>query len=645
MKRICLTLLAACCLTAVQAMDIWVSPSGNDLSDGSKSSPKATLQGALRQAREARRLHTAILKDPTKRIDDLGNAINIYMEDGVYFLNETLLIRPEDSGSEDCPTNILSAPNARPVLSGGIVLQDWKIVSQPAGGWKKSEDMVLSHLSNSVRAIWTTEVPKVAGRSIDFRQLYINGHKALKACDVEDPDHLNKILAVDKQARTITIPLPAQGKFHQTDGMELFLHQMWEVAVLHISEIEYTKQTAVLHFHEPESRLEFEHPWPPAVISDKGNSPFRLCGAIELMDQCGEWYHDAATRKLYYIPQPDEIISQTEAVVPVLETLVTFSGSIDRRVSHIGFKGITFMHTTWMRPSLQGYVPLQAGMYLLDAYKLPIDGTPAKANLENQAWIGRQPAAVTLKGVSNTFFDACTFQHLGAAGLDYIEASAHDRVEHCVFRDIAGSGIVAGKFSDEGIETHLAYQPEDLREVSSNMLIKNNFVYDCASEYWGCVGIIAGYVRDFRIEHNEVCELPYSGISVGWGWIREANCMKDNLIIANEVHHFGRHNYSCGGLYTLSAQTGTVIAENYVHDIYHPDYVHDTTQGHYIYLDEASSWMTIRDNWCTEAHFGQNQPGLNHWENNGPQAGDSIRSKAGIEGNWKQIRNSLFREW
>jgi hypothetical protein len=198
-----------------------------------------------------------------------------------------------------------------------------------------------------------------------------------------------------------------------------------------------------------------------------------------------------------------------------------------------------------------------------------------------------------------------------------------------------------GRFSEPGTETHLPYQPKDLREISRKAVIKDNYIFNCGSEYWGCPGILAGYVQDVLIEHNEVCELPYSGISVGWGWTRTDNCMKDNRIIANQVHHFGRHNYSCGGLYTLSAQTGTLIAENYVHDIYHPEYVHDKTQGYYIYLDEASSWMTIRDNWCSLPKFGQNQPGLNLWENNGPQLNDSIKLKAGIRAHWQHIKSAL----
>ena len=635
-------LIMAGCLFQALATDIWISPDGNDQASGTAQAPKATLQAALRQARELRRLSCLAQLgrlDSTQNPGipaDLGQNITIWLTDGCWMLDEPLLLRPEDSGTEDCPTLVRAARGARPVLSGGRAVEGWQRLDKAKTG-------VPSWLQVPAKEVWTAPLPREAGRLPEFRQLYVNGVKALNACDVEDDDHLNKILAVDKVNRTITIPAPTFAAFSEGDRPELFLHQMWETALLRIKHMEISGDVAVLSFEAPESRLEFEHPWPPAVISDKGNSPFRLCGIGALLDHPGEWVADYAAGRLYYLPRPGEDMGSAQVTVPFLETLVAVEGSLDSPVHHLEFQGITFSYSNWTRPSRMGYVPLQAGMFLLDAYKLPVEGTPAKTNLENQAWIGRQPAAVQLTGTHHIAFTECRFEHLGATGLDFREASCQDRVEGCLFHDIAGSGLMAGKFSDPGIETHLAYRPADEREICRQMIIRNNLVCHCAREYWGCVGIIAGYVQDFLIEHNEVGQLPYSGISVGWGWIREDNCMKNNRIVRNEVHHFGMHNYSCGGIYTLSAQRGTIIAGNYIHDIYHPDYVHDTTQGHYIYLDEASSWMTIRDNWCTEAHFGQNQPGENVWGQNGPEVPASVCEQAGLEADWKQNFQAINR--
>jgi hypothetical protein len=100
------------------------------------------------------------------------------------------------------------------------------------------------------------------------------------------------------------------------------------------------------------------------------------------------------TANFITIQEEGAFLGKAYVHVPTLETLVKIQGTIDHPVSHVYFKGISFQYTNWIRPSTSGHVPLQAGMYLLDAYKLKVPGTPDKKALENQAWIGRPPAAV-----------------------------------------------------------------------------------------------------------------------------------------------------------------------------------------------------------------------------------------------------------
>ena len=75
-----------------------------------------------------------------------------------------------------------------------------------------------------------------------------------------------------------------------------------------------------------------------------------------------------------------------------------------------------------------------------------------------------------------------------------------------LFKDIGGTAILAGVFSDEATEIHLPYNPKDEREVCNDMIISNNLITDVTNEDWGCVGIGAGYVRNISIEHNEIAE-------------------------------------------------------------------------------------------------------------------------------------------
>ena len=82
--------------------------------------------------------------------------------------------------------------------------------------------------------------------------------------------------------------------------------------------------------------------------------------------------------------------------------------------------------------------------------------------------------------------------------------------------------------------------------------------------------LLAGYVGDVNIEHNEISEVPYSGISLGWGWTQTVNCMRNNRVHANLIHHYAKHMYDVAGIYTLGSQPKSYVTENCVHSIYKP---------------------------------------------------------------------------
>jgi hypothetical protein len=355
-----------------------------------------------------------------------------------------------------------------------------------------------------------------------------------------------------------------------------------------------------------------------------------LTNALEFLDTPGEWFLDTKKQKVYYYPLSNEDMKDAHVVAPALETLVKYEGSADRPISHVSFVGITFAHTTWLRPSQQGHVPLQAGMYMTDAYKLQEAGLPWDANLENQAWIGRQPAAVEVHGADKICFMDCNFTHTAASALDFVSSVHYSAVYECTFNDIGGSAVVAGSFQESN-EVHIPYNPEDGREICHNLFFKLNKISDVANEDWGCVGINVGYASDVTIANNELSNLPYSGICVGWGWTKHVTPLKNNLIEKNHVHHFAKKMYAAGGIYTLSAQPGTVIRENYVHDMVLSPYMQDPNYCYYIYLDGASSHIDVRDNWTQEEKFGTNNNGPNTWENNGPTVSDEVKKNAGVK--------------
>ena len=89
--------------------------------------------------------------------------------------------------------------------------------------------------------------------------------------------------------------------------------------------------------------------------------------------------------------------------------------------------------------------------------------------------------------------------------------------------------------------------------------------------------------------------MPYTAVSVGWGWTVETTPLKDNLIRRNRVHNVMRLLSDGGGIYTLSKQPGTIIAENYIFDIVRSEWAGEFPISA-IYLDEGSSLITLTNN-------------------------------------------------
>jgi len=600
-----------------RSADIWVSPSGRDNGPGTISQPLATIARAQQKARDLHEVARTYDYQP----------IRILLRGGTYCITKPVVLKSEDSGDRTNFVTFAAAPGETPVLSGGIEIHGWKRASAISG---------LPEVSAG--KVWLADVPKLDGRILEFRQLWVNGSKAVRARS-PNGENLTRLVGWNKTNQTAVIPRVALAGVKDPAGLEMIIDQVWEIAVLRVKSIRPEGANAFLTFRQPESAIEFQHPWPPVVVKPSYQAPFFLANAIQFLDAPGEWC--VRNGKLYYWPRDGEDLSRVNVVAPAVETLVEIEGSRDEPVRNISFDGITFAHTTWLRPSQQGHVPLQACMPMISAKKLSPKGMPYHPGLDNLAFIDRPTGAVSVENARNVQFRNCTFEHLASAGLDVRSGTSNSAVEGCVFRDIGGNGIQFGKFSDTNVETHMPYNPTDERELCVNDRLANNLVTDCANEDWGGVGIVAGYVRGIRIEHNEVSDCSYTGISVGWGWTKMTNAMRDNVIHANHVRRVGTRMNDLAGIYTLSVQPGTIISENCVSDITPSRYVPDPEHWFYLYLDEGSSYITVRDNWCPMEKFLKNANGPgNVWQNNGPQVSETIRAAAGLEPAFQKLLQS-----
>lgn len=613
-------LSAAFAVSAAPA-ELWVSPDGNDRAAGTREQPFATIQMAQRKARELRRQDAPTIAD----------GIHIVVRGGTYQLAAPWLIRWEDSGTAASPTVFRAAPGERVIVSGGTAVSGWrKPTSEVAGLPGKARPHVL-----------VAEAPRVAGDRLRIRDLWVGERKAVRARTLRDGE-MHQLAGWDRPNEVATIPATVLGGIAEPAGLEMIIAQQWEIAILRVRSIERSGDLARLTFHSPESAIEFQHPWPQPILPPEGGGAFFLANAIEFLDEPGEWFQDRESGLIYYWPLAGEDVASVGATVPVLSTLLEVKGTLDRPVRHVFFRDIAFAHSAWNEPGRSGHVPLQAGMPLVEAYKIDPPGTPDKKGLENQAWITRMPAAILVDAAHDLIFEGCRFQHLAAAGVDLRSGVRDSRVEGCVIRDVGGNGIQIGSFQEGGVETHVPYAPADDREVCARIRIANNVLRDTANTDWGCVAVISGYARELQIEHNDIADTSYTGISVGWGWTRTVNASRENHILRNRIVRFATRLCDTAGVYTLSAQPGTLVSENLVDEVRIASYVDRPDHWFYLYTDEGTAHVTVRDNWIPSPRILQNANGPgNVWLNNGPEVSPLIKERAGLEPPFRRLLGSI----
>ena len=571
-----------------QPMKIYVSPTGDDRAVGTEAAPLKTIDAALRHAREARRLGQP----------GISRGIDIIVGGGVYSLDKPIFIRPEDSGSPESPTVLRGEEGQEAVVSGGVGVT----------GWRKADGD--TRLPAAARGkVWVADAPMLGNKIVYTRQLYADGRKAVRATQFAGPYAMERMEAFSPEDESITIPTPKMD-LSKADQLEMTVHQRWAIAILRVRKMEnlgggLTK----VWFHQPESRLEFAHPWPQPVIGgERGNSAYTLTNALELLDEPGEWYQDYPSGRIYYYPEDGKTPDEMDISVPALEQLVEIGGTRERQVSNVRFSNISFKYAAWTRPSREGHVTLQGGFRLIDAYKLDKPGLFHKAELENQAWIARPEAAVAAQFATGIAFTGCTFSHVGASALDFRYAVSSSEITGCTFTDIGGTAIMAGSFGEGGFETHIPYSPAIPADLCHGLVISKCRIDDAANEDWGCAAVSAGYVSGIDIVQNEVSNVNYSGICVGWGWTPLESGMRDNSITGNYVHDYAKMLYDAGGIYTLSNQPGSVISGNTISLPADAPYA-TNSRAFCIYFDEATDGFTVENNTMPKPLYGYNKPG------------------------------------
>jgi hypothetical protein len=528
----------------------FVATTGDDHWSGTLAAPNATgTDGPFRSIAKA--IETA------RRAGARGGA-KVFVRGGTYFQKTPLVLKPEDSGL------LLAAyPNEIPVISGGTRVTGWK---------QRTVDG---------RDLWVAPVPAEAAKQ-PFVELWANDERAVRA---RNPNHgYLKLATVDKMPKW----QEGQSRFRFHDGdllagsgitnAEVVVMSRWVESRLPIASVDVASNTVTFSKR--------------AVFELSAGDLYYVEGALEHVDEPGEWAFDPQGREIFYLPRPGETLDHFEAVIPALAQVLRIEGDPARGkfVERVTLRGLWFSHAEW-------YFPAD---FATAKNRPSISPEPAaEVGGFAQAAIG-VPGAVWGRGLRACAFDHCAFRNLGDYGLELADGCQSNRIVQCEFADLGAGGIKLG-------ETKV---PPSDNELTARNEISGCSLRDGGKVFHSAIGIWIGQSPANRIARNVIRDFYYTGISIGWTWGYGPSAASNNVVEFNHVHHIGMKSdgdgpvlSDMGGIYTLGRQPGTIIRNNVWHDIAALRY-----GGWGIYFDEGSSGILAENNIvCRTTHGGFHQ--------------------------------------
>ncbi|MFJ8751646.1 right-handed parallel beta-helix repeat-containing protein [Streptomyces sp. NPDC102441] len=483
--------------------------------------------------------------------------VRVLLKGGTYRLDGPLRLGAADSGGEGRTVTWAAAPGARPVLSGG----------RDITGWKRNPDRT-----------WTAEVP--AG--VTPRQLFVDGERAVRARGEACASTVCDATGTGMTGAGAT----GIAQWERPTDAEAVIRVRWRNYHCRIAGV----AGDLLTFAQPcwtnsASGTGRTGPsWDSTTVdSDRYAGVAFFENAPELLDDPGEFTWNSETRTVTYLPRKGEDMRHARTITPHTEQLLVLDGVRDLTVTGLGFQ-----YAAYGQPGTdEGYAGTQAGLTLTGATG-PVDHAGR--------YYTKPAAAVTVRGGQRVSIEASRFSHLGGAGA-VLEAGTKDSsLTRSAFSDLSSGAVYVGDTEP---------LPESPLAGERNTVAYNTISHS-GVEYTDAVGIWAGYEAELTVDHNTLDHLPYSGISVGWGWNQpevQTSVLRDNKVTDNRITNVmevAQKQHDGGAIYTQGAQPGTVLSGNYIN---RSAFGNTERDGNGIYLDEQSSHITVEKNVITRIGY------------------------------------------
>jgi len=448
-------LVASLFTTAALGADFYVSPASSDSAAGTKDKPFATIARAQKAVRGSK----------------AAAAKTVYLRGGAYYLPETLVFTPEDSGTKAAPVAYVAFEGEQPVVSGGMRL-DLQ--------WKPYKDAVLQ-----------AAVPPEAAKS---DQLFVNGERQPMARypNFDPKSQFFNGWAADaiSKERAARWADPKGGYIHA-------MHQaMW-------GGFHY-----VITGKDDKGNVTYEGGWQNNRRMGMHGKYRFVENIFEELDAPGEWFLNSKTRTLYFYPPQGLDLAKAVVEGVRLRHLVEFRGTDKQPVKFVTLRGITFRH---------------AARTFMDT----------KEPLLRSDWTTYRGGAIFVTGSEDCAIEDSFIDQVGGNAVFASNYNRRFAVRGCHIAGAGANGVafvgdpkaVRNPLFDAG--QHQALKNIDARTPGPQT---DNYPADCTVE--DCLIYLTGRVekqtapvqiamsRAVTVRHCSIYDVPRAGINIGdgcWG--------------------------------------------------------------------------------------------------------------------------------
>jgi len=449
MKWPIIILLFAFALPAF-AQPYYIAPTGKDSNLGTLAKPFASL----------RRAQQAVEKNPG----------TVFLRSGTYYLPETLVFTAQDSGTKDAPVIFQAYENEKPVISGGVKLNQLN--------WRPYTN-----------GIFQTQVPD----ELQTEEIFVNGERQILA---RYPNFDPAAKYFDGYAEDAISPErvahwadPAGGYFHAMHP-SLWGDFTWRI----------TGKDAI-------GKVTMEGGWQ----NNRGAAAHRQIRFVENifeeLDAPGEWFLNQKSHTLYFYPPAGLELQNATVEATRLGRLIELRGSKAQPVKYLTLRGLTFR---------------QAARTVMDT----------KEPLVRSDWAIYRGGAILFNGTEDCTLEDSFIDQVGGNAIFVNDYNRRVTVHGCQIAKAGASGICFVGDPQAARNVLFNYnQANRLADLDRTPGPKNDnypadcLVDDCLIYLTGRVekqtaGVEIDLAQSITIRHCSIYDMPRAGINIGdgcWG--------------------------------------------------------------------------------------------------------------------------------